>query len=326
MRRLRRWIAPGLLLLLSLFLWENAAVRAGAVEGLRLCGRVLIPSLFPFSAVCGLWLRLGAGQGLSRPSEGLPRFSERLLRWCFGLSGQATLPVLFGLMGGYPLGAQLLGRMARDRHLTRREAVSASRICSQPGPAFLIGAVGAGLFGSTAAGLRLLGINSLSALATAALLADRRTVYVRRVPVSGWDPPSGHVSPMDRSRTAAAFSGAIKDAAEGMLRLCGIAVFFSAALRVLRTVLPLYRLPQWAAAAAFGSLELTNGVALLRGCPDRIAFVLAAGLSTWGGLCVHLQVLDALQAAGLPFRPFLRAKLLQTLLSLTLAAILSFVL
>ena len=62
----------------------------------------------------------------------------------------------------------------------------------------------------------------------------------------------------------------------------------------------------------YGALELTGGVAALRLAPEGLHFVLASALLAWGGLCVHVQGLSALAEAGLPLRPYLGGKLVQT--------------
>ena len=72
---------------------------AGAKDGLALCFNVIVPSLFPFFVVISLLLQLGlAGylQGVCGPVMG-PLFHMR---------GVCALPLLAGLLGGYPTGAR----------------------------------------------------------------------------------------------------------------------------------------------------------------------------------------------------------------------------
>lgn len=52
-----------------------------------------------------------------------------------------------------------------------------------------------------------------------------------------------------------------------------------------------------------------------------MGFLLAAGLSGWGGLSVMAQTAAALEGSGLPLAPCLIGKFLQGLLSALLAAL-----
>ena len=81
------------------------------------------------------------------------------------------------------------------------------------------------------------------------------------------------------------------------------------------------RLPPPVRAAVSGALEVSGGVAALRGLAPETAFPIAAYLIGWGGCCVHLQAAEALRAAGLPIGPYLRGKLLQGAICLLLAVL-----
>ena len=72
----------------ALLIWSDA-VRQAVQEGLTLCARTVIPSLFPFFVVSALLVSLGFAQSRGRPLEGFMRIlfhvggTERR-RWCWG--------------------------------------------------------------------------------------------------------------------------------------------------------------------------------------------------------------------------------------------------
>ncbi|MCR5552768.1 MAG: nucleoside recognition domain-containing protein, partial [Oscillospiraceae bacterium] len=142
-RRMGLW---SILILIGVLILRSKAVQAGVRSGLAICGRVLIPALFPFSVLSGLLLRSGGASALGAKADGW-------MRRRFHLPGQAAAPLLTGLMGGYPLGAQSLAALYKAGGLTKSEAVALSAFCNQPGPAFLVGAVGASVFGEPRLGL-----------------------------------------------------------------------------------------------------------------------------------------------------------------------------
>ena len=107
-------------------------------EGLALCAGTVIPSLFPFFVVVSLLLQLGlaeALQGLCGPFMG-PLFRMR---------GVCALPLLAGLLGGYPAGARTAAELFQQGRLSQREAELLLGFCDNCGPAFLLGYVGAGV-------------------------------------------------------------------------------------------------------------------------------------------------------------------------------------
>lgn len=265
---------------------------AGAVrEGLTLCFRTVIPSLFPFFVVVSLLLRLGfAGmlQGLCAPFMG-PMFRLR---------GLCAMPLIAGLLGGYPSGAKTAADLYQQGLLSRQEAELLLGFCNNCGPAFVLGYVGSGVLGSAQAGVWLFLIHMASALLTGILLCriqrDRGPAMLPcRLPEESVSLPS-------------ALTGAISGSFASTLNICAFVVLF----RVLAALLPA-ALPAW----ALGILEMVSGAAAL--APDRLGFVTAAGIVGWGGLSVHCQTMSV--AGDLSLRWHWAGKLVQTALSVLLA-------
>lgn len=271
-----------------LLLLRLEETRRGVLEGLRLCGELLIPSLFPFSVLANTLIRMGLAAKLE----------DRLL------VPVSFIPWAMGFLGGFPLGAQTLAGLYREGTMDRQEAIRASCWCGNAGAAFLIGTVGR-VLGDPMLGLLLLGIQILTSL-LAALLVD----------------PGAQVNHELRKRRdrraeapAAAFTGALGDSALAMVRLCGSVCFFLGLWKALEGLLPLETWPDPLRVLVQGAMELSSGTAALVALPGKSAFVIAAGLCGWGGLCVHLQAADALCGEGLPLGPYLAGKLCQALLS-----------
>ena len=99
---------------------DGQTAMAGAAEGLALCMKTLIPSLFPFFLLSAMLTSSLSGGGL----------------------------LLTGLLGGYPLGAANAARAYRARQLDRAEAERMAVLCNCAGPSFLFGVVGPVLGGA----------------------------------------------------------------------------------------------------------------------------------------------------------------------------------
>lgn len=295
--------AAVLLALCGLLIWflaDAETVRFAASEALTLCGRSVVPALFPFLAVSGLLVSLGFGEWVS------PHFAG-LMGPLFRLPGCASSALLLGLVGGYPIGAKTAADLYRGRLLTRKEAERLLAFVNNSNPAFLISVLGAGVFGSLRAGVWLWLIHVLSALLTG--LCFR-----------GWGKNAARQSmtrvfPCRAVSLSAAFVEAVRGALTGMLSVCAFVVLFYVLAK------PLAVLGGRLGPALVGLTELFSLTPLLP--PDRFGFVLASGCAGWGGLSVLCQTAAVLEGSGLSAHSCLRGKALQGVLAALLALPLS---
>ena len=264
-----------------------AEAADGARSGLRVCGGVIVPSLFPFLVFSGLFSALGLTGALANAAA--PVF--RLV----GISAYACGPLLIGLLGGYPVGASALAALVRDGLISPREAERLLPCCNNTGPAFIVGAAGSAVFGSASAGLGLFLCHVLAAL-TLLLLAGGSSdgSPVRR--------PAGHAA----AGFSEAFPDCVRAAAVTCVHICGFVVFFSV-LTALLTALGVFSALsaalamhlgtelQFARALLTGILELGGGIAAMRGLPPTPqALSMCAFVLGFGGLSVHCQTLAVL--------------------------------
>ncbi len=285
-------------------------VSAAAAQGLALCGRVVIPALFPFLVLSSLCLSTGLGAGLSRL---LARPMERL----FHLPGSCAPALVLGLIGGYPVGARTAFDLYDRRLCSREECSRLLTFCSCCGPAFLVSAVGATVFGSVEAGLVLYACH----IAAAAIIGF---VQGRFLPKPKKELPDAvhHI----RQSFARSFTSAVTSAFSTMLNVCAFVIFFAALMALLAECgclalgqkLLFFLPPSTADLLLRGLLELTNGIAALGAAP-ALALPQAMGLSGllcgWGGLSVHAQVLSLREARNIPMGRYFIGKAIHGLLS-----------
>lgn len=273
-----------------LMILDSKTAVAAAREGLELCIRTVIPSLFPFFVISSwmLPLLLGSRNPLLRPIGRITRIPE----------GAESL-LLVGFLGGYPTGAACVAEAFRSGRLPRQAAERMMVFCSNAGPSFLFGIVG-GLFPSSWITWILWGIQIVSALVCGILLPGG---------------PGGHC--IAAKETHSSLPAALTQAIRSMVLVCGWVILFRVMLgfgdRWLFWLLP----PEWSVLVS-GVLELTNGCCSLPGiCGVGSRFVMASLLLSFGGLCVAMQTASVTD--GLSFRLYLPGKLLQCALSLILS-------
>lgn len=276
------------------------------VSALRLCGSSLLPSLFPFFVCSELMLRLGFTH--------LPaRLLGRLMRPLFGVSPASSTALFLGAVGGYPSGAKAIADLWQSRTVSAEEAQQLLRFCSNAGPAFVLGVVGTGVFGSLPVGATLYAIHIFSALLTGFLLK-------RQLPTQ-FIPKAQH--PRESPGFAPAFTAAVRKAGETALTVCMFVVVFAVFSQFLHALLPTVT-PSLLRTLLSGLLELSNGMALLGEArlPPSISLPLASFLLAFGGLGVLAQTAALFSDTPLSLSTYLPAKLLQATFSALFTALL----
>ncbi len=293
---MNRKILTGILAALGMLILILDAKTAltGAQAGLELCLRSVIPSLLPFFILSALLT--GSLTGIKIPGfsllgrlTGMPKGSEAIL--------------LTGLLGGYPAGAQCIADACSKGRISSWDGCRMLGFCSNAGPSFIFGMV-AGRFMDSKIGWLLWGIQILSCLLTGFLL-----------------PGKSRDSVCLRAGDAQSFSGALQSSIKVLAGVCGWVILFRVILGFLERWV-LWAPPTESSVLAAGLLELTNGCWQLMYIPDEaLRMCMAAGMLSFGGLCVLMQTVSVTATLGLGM--YIPGKILQTSISVALALILS---
>lgn len=270
-------------------------VSAAVTEGLRLCGGVIIPSLFPFLVLSGLTVELGLAAALGRV---LSPVMGRFLRITPAGTGAFTI----GLLGGYPVGAGTVRQLWESGQCSREEAQYLLTFCNNCGPAFLMGIGGGQVFGSVKMGFLLWAAHVLGALTVACLLRGTRGQGENRHPAT---------TPVRCVSFAAALTNSVQRGLRSALSICAYVVLFRVVLcfgEVTGLLTLAAGLPNGEALVG-GLLEMSTGVTSIQrnvlGAAPLAAFIMG-----FGGLSVWCQTLAMLEGCGLDARPVFVGKLL----------------
>lgn len=221
--------------------------RRGAASGLILCGSVVIPALFPFTLCTLLLMRSPAIKFFYR---------------AFGSYGGCIAVFLLSAIGGYPVGARLVNELYLTGALSRRDARLMLCCCVNAGPAFLVIAVGSGVFGSRAAGYILLCAHLIPSIIMATVIFPSiapKKVTAKKIPEGG------------------EFATAASDAASAMLSASAFIIFFSAATAYLNAAaehFPAFKIISMLC-------EVTSGAAQCKSLYSAAFLTGFAGFSTW---------------------------------------------
>ena len=292
-RQLRTLLpAAGLCVFVALLSLRSSEAADLARSAITLCCRSVAPSLFPFFVACSLVTSLGYAQTLGQ-------ITAPLMGHLFGVGGAGAAAFVLGLLGGYPSGTRTVCELCRSGACSKQEGERLLLFCNNCGPAFLLGAAGGGVFGSTACGFLLWGSHIAGAV-TVGLLCR---LFLGKT--DGKDDTAIQQPPAPSF--AKAFPRAVESALHATLLVSAYVVFFSVLAGLLQ--LPGLVLP--------GLVEMSGGVLGLKDAalPLREKLAIAGGLMGFGGLSVHLQSAAFWGEAGLSGRRCFFAKLLHGLLA-----------
>lgn len=248
----------------------------GAFEGLKLCSSVIIPSLFPFTAVALFFEKSGT---LKWFGEKIEPFTFKI----FGMNGSVFSAMILSLIGGYPVGAKIADSLNRSGSVSKEDAKLLLRYCVNPGPAFFISVIGADVLKSQKAGI-ILFIANLSAC-----LLLNTVIFKRKSKKAEYFKPD----PQTKIELTGAFVESVHDAAFVLMGICAWVTLFSSVCAILNSVMD----NSYIFAVVSPLLEITFGsvqVAKIGVSPWLYSLLLS-----FGGLSTLCQVKQAAQSIDL---------------------------
>ncbi len=141
-----------------------------SLVGLNLVIKTILPTIFPFSFICNLLI---CYDGISLYSKILGPLICKPLK----LSKGSSFPIAASVICGYPLGCKYCCDLYSLGYIDKKEFERLLNIASNASPMFLIGSIGATMFGNTKLGFILLIANYLSPLIIGIFTIPNRKVF-----------------------------------------------------------------------------------------------------------------------------------------------------
>ena len=289
MRRLCAILAAGVMVLL---IANTKTAYIGAKEGISLCLEVIIPSLFPFFVFSNYLCSALAGQKLPGinilgKTLHIPAGSESLLT--------------IGLLGGYPVGAQLISESYKNKQIDKQTAKILLGYSNNAGPAFIFGIAGT-LFSSKWITLSLWMIHVSSAFITGFLLPR----------------PVISASSHTQERTCSIVQS-VRNGISACSSVCAWVILFRVLIAYISRLFPCNG-TSIGLIVLNGILELSNGCVQLQHIGNHATrYLLCSFFLAFGGLCVLLQTASVTRNLGLGL--YIHGKILQACISTLLAMI-----
>ena len=281
-------------------------------QGLSLCARTILPSLFPFLVISELLVASGVGEWIARPLE-------QSLGKLLGLSRAGCSAMVLGLICGFPVGARCAILSYQKGMLPRAECERVLACASIPSSAFLISTVGTTLWKNTSFGAFLYLCAVISAILSGILLY----VLQKQDKNAEWNTSKSTSSKIHFE--AGMLTSAIKNATLNTLLICAYVVFFSTLTGTVEIVLARFSASEITHTILSATLELSGGVSAASSLENhQLAAILTGATVGWSGISVHCQMLSLCDGTDLSIRPYLKAKVVQTVICAIVTALTSF--
>lgn len=250
---------PVLLFMLFILLMPDASGDS-IKYGLTVCGEIIIPSIFPFAFLCILIYS-------TKISKIIEFLFDKLLKKA-KINSSVGLVMIMSLIGGYPIGSKLISLLYKEKIIDEKSANTLLMFCVNPGPAFVIIAVGNGMLRSYKAGVILFISSTLSSIIIGIISLNKFQ-------------PSTKSNIRKYEYFTEGIIKSISEATSTVINVCGFIIIFSCIGTAIK-----YLLPEKISIIVLSFLEVTNGC--LYSSKNSILFL--AFIIAFSGLAVHFQV------------------------------------
>lgn len=238
-----------------------------------------------------------------------------------------VFPFAMSVLSGYPMGAGIIGNLMRNGDISRKEAARMMSYCSTSGPAFMIGAVGAGMLGSGQLGVVIAVSHYIGALINGAVYG--RVLFDRNLgEIKNNQDVTDHIC----IGSQVSLQEALTDAILMSLKSLGIILSYIVLFMFITDILTMTGIfdavdEPWIAVLLKGMIEMTVGCEAAAGCigiSEAVKCILCSFVISWGGLSVIGQTMSMLTGTGVSPGYILLTKLTHGLFSAAAAFVITY--
>lgn len=293
-------LSAGFLCIVFYMLIFPESTYAAALDALLICAKALLPTLFVFMVCSNFFVLSGFGKIIKKPFE-------VVMQPFFGISGAGALAVALGLISGYPVGAVCVCGLYEKNDITKNEAERLLGFTNNSGPLFIIGSVGTVMLQNKNYGYFLCAVHIVSAVISGMVLRAFREKKSGKEKISS----SESISLSD------AVTESVKNALSGILTVCAYTVLFSIIISMWMFVAGKSPVSLFLS----GMIEMSNAIQKLTAAGENIKNLLPqiSFLLGFGGMCVHLQVMNVTKKHKLNLKYYFTGKCLHAIFSVIIS-------
>lgn len=277
----------------SVLLIFSDICKNGIERGMLICGNVIIPSLFPFT-VCILII---VNIKLTLKN----RFVSKILKFVFGQNFDMFCVMIFSFVGGYPIGSKLIDELYSQNKINKKTANLMQMYCVNAGPAFIITAVGKGIFNSKDLGIVLF----LSHITASIIIAILLSPFAKK------ELNENYTEKENTKNFSALFVNAVSDASSAVMNICCYVLLFS----VINSLVVYF----------FGNTPILKNIIFFTEVTSGITYTknifFISFLLGFSGISIWCQILTLSKKAKPDFKLFVFGRILHGTISLCLTYI-----
>jgi sporulation integral membrane protein YlbJ len=305
-----------LLFFILMFIFPYASYQ-GACSGLLLWFLNVLPTLLPFVIVSNLMIKLNiAGQ--------ISRILHPVLGRLFRLSRDGCYPILLGFLSGIPMGAKSSADLVNEKRISRKEGSFLLSMCNNASPVFIMNYIAVNQLKLPRIRLPLFVIIYSSAIISALIFR----FIMKRSRRFEYNAASGDKvlsSAQNKGYRSVRFTFDLLDSSimngfEVVTKIGGYIILFSILAQIVSDTVPAMGLLK---ASFMGVLEITTGINQI--CKIKAALdikiVLAAVLTSFGGLSGMAQTKSVLGDSGLSIKSYFAVKVFNAFVTFLLTLI-----
>lgn len=270
-----------------LFVLNLQSCINAAYNGLNLVIKTILPTIFPFSFICNLLI---CYDGISIYSKVFGPLICKPLK----LSKSSSFPIAASIICGYPLGCKYCCDLYNLGYINKKEFERLLNIASNASPMFLIGSIGATMFGNVNLGFLLLIANYLSPLLIGLFTLPKEGTYIKQ-DILPSNPKEVNIG--------SALKTSIENSINTTLQVGAFVILFSIIISIIKNNAYIsiafsnfenyFNLPSSFLYGTFlGSIEFTNGCSLISSStlPLILKLSIVSFICSFSGLSVIAQV------------------------------------
>ena len=271
------------------------------LSGMELAVRSVIPSSFPFMIISDLYVSYGSPERIAP----LRKFAARVL----GIPPSALGAMVCGNVGGFPIGARLTAELYRNGEIDATSAHRLTALSSNPSVAFVIGAVGLGMYSDIRVGIILLMSLYISTCLCALITKSNACDFIYS---------------NDNARQNYSFVASVKNAGMSCIGVISFISIFSVAIGLIKNHLP-SRMLSYIVTAFLEVTSAANAFSDSAVFPLTPSLALTAFSLGFGGICVMMQNAVFTEGCGIGLKNYIPIKLLEGAICSALASVLSLI-
>ncbi len=259
---------------------NSNAVRNCVADSIYTCLNSVVPSLMTFMTVATFIAD-------SDCADVLAKTFGRPVKLLFNLPQNCTKAVILSMLGGYPCGAKIISDMLKNGETDLETAQRMLRFCINASPAYIVSAIGVGLFGSARIGAIICISHLLSSLVIGIVFRGKKInakPCIKQI----------------RPKFSECFVKSVLDSTTAMLYISGFTITFSTLLTLLDetgitqgviTLLePLIHNSETSRSIFYVLFDVVAGSHSCIDCPPLTALLLCAFAVSLGGMSIWAQV------------------------------------